>query len=34
MRGLSELQSMYILPKHEVGVKEVSDCPHKLCNIS
>lgn len=25
MRGLSQLESMYILPKQEVGVKEVSD---------
>lgn len=34
MRGLSELGSMYILPKQEVGVKEVSGCLYKLCNIS
>lgn len=34
MRGLSELESMYILPKQEVGVKEVSDCLYKLCNVS
>lgn len=34
MRGLSELKSMYILLKQGVGLKEVSDCLYKLCNIS